>query len=360
MEAAEGLAQVVGTAPACDALAVSRASLYRWRSPRSEIKTPRPTPPRTLRPEERGAVLDQLRSERFADKAPAQAWATLLDEGTYLCSMSTMYRLLAAHGEVRERRDQLRHPKYQKPELLATAPNQVWSWDITKLLGPVKWSYYYLYVILDIFSRYVVGWMLAHQESAALAKRLIAQTCEKQQIVEGQLTLHADRGTSMRSKPVAHLLGALGVTKTHSRPYVSDDNPYSEAQFKTLKYCPEFPDRFGCFEDALALCHGFFPYYNTQHRHAGIALMTPYAVHHGLARQLHHTRQQTLLAAYARNPERFVRQAPKPPALPEAAWINPPEKNSMLKDRSRSSIITPETIGGSTEIKGLELEEAAH
>ena len=357
MEAAEGLALVVGTAPACDALAVSRASLYRRRRPRSETNPTRKRPPRSLRPEERGAALAALRCDRFADKAPAQVWATLLDEGTYLCSMRTMYRLLAEHGEVRERRNQLRHPNYQKPELLATAPNQVWSWDITKLLGPVKWTYFYLYVILDIFSRYVVGWMLAHQESAALAKRLIAETCEKQDIVEGQLTLHADRGPSMRSQPVAHLLGALGVTKTHSRPYVSDDNPYSEAQFKTLKYCPEFPDRFGAFEDALAFCHEFFTYYNLEHRHSGIGLMTPHAVHHGLAQQLLDARQRTLLEAYARNPERFVRRPPQPPALPEAAWINPPEKNSTPRDASRSMIVTPDDVRGSTVLKALNLEE---
>jgi putative transposase len=328
MDTAEQLAVVVGTAPACDALTVSRASLYRRRQPRREMIRPRKTPPRALGLAERGAVLDVLRSERFADKAPAQVWATLLDEDTYHCSIRTMYRVLEENGEVRERRDQLRHPSYSKPELLATAPNQVWSWDITKLLGPAKWTYYYLYVILDIFSRYVVGWMLARQESAALAKHLIAESCDKQGIVAGQLTVHADRGSSMKSQSVAYLLAALGVTKTHSRPHVSNDNPFSESQYKTMKYRPEFPDRFGSFQDALALCHSFFRFYNHDHRHSGIGLMTPYAVHHGLAPAIHAERKRTLLAAFGRNPERFVHRPPTPPALPEAVWINPPENKA--------------------------------
>jgi putative transposase len=255
-----------------------------------------------------------------------------------------MYRLLAAEQEVRERRNQLRHPAYQKPELLATAPNQVWSWDITKLLGPVKWTYYYLYVILDIFSRYVVGWMLALQEAARLATRLIAETSAKQGIEAGQLTIHADRGSPMKSHGVAMLLGSLGITKTHSRPHVSNDNPYSEAQFKTLKYCPEFPDRFGSYEDALGFCHRFFGYYNHEHRHSGIGLMTPYAVHHGLAGQITATRQATLLAAYARYPERFVGKAPRPPILPEAAWINPPAKKPTRQEAPGSTIVTPADI----------------
>jgi len=236
-----------------------------------------------------------------------------------------MYRLLEANAEVRERRDQLRHPDYQKPELLATAPNQVWSWDITKLLGPVKWTYFYLYVILDIFSRYVVGWMVASMESAALAQRLIRETCEKQMIDRDRLTLHADRGSSMKSKPVALLLADLGVTKTHSRPHISDDNPYSEAQFKTLKYRPDFPKRFGCIEDARGFCQNFFPWYNTGHRHSGIGLLTPEVVHYGLAKDVIRAREEVLRHAYDAHPERFVRQRPMPPALPEAAWINKPK-----------------------------------
>jgi putative transposase len=248
----------------------------------------------------------------------------LLDEGEYHCSIRTMYRLLDEHGEVRERRDQLTHPPYQKPELMATASNQLWSWDITKLLGPAKWSYFYLYVLLDVFSRYVTGWMVAYRESAELAKRLIEESCKKQQIQPGQLTLHADRGTSMRSKPVALLLADLGVTKTHSRPHVSDDNPFSESQFRTLKYRPEFPDRFGCIQDSRAFCQSFFRWYNEEHRHSGIGLLTPATVHYGQAENVLRQRQEVLDVAYQRHPERFVRNAPQPPALPSEVWINKP------------------------------------
>jgi putative transposase len=340
MDAAEDLARVVGTAPACAALTVSRASLYRRRrGPRAPARR-RPIPSRALSSAERQSVCDVLHAERFVDKAPAQVYAILLDEGIYHCSPRTMHRLLAAEHEVRERRNQLRHPPYQKPELLATAPNQVWSWDITKLRGPVKWTAYYLYVILDIFSRYVVGWMLALREAARLATRLLAETGAKQGIEPGRLTIHADRGSSMKSQDVAMLLGALGITKTHSRPHVSNDNPYSEAQFKTLKYCPAFPDRFGSYEDALGFCHAFFRYYNHEHRHSGIGLMTPYAMHHGLAPQIVAARQATLLAAYARHPERFVRQPPRPPILPEAAWINPPAKKPTRQEAPGSTIVT--------------------
>jgi putative transposase len=236
-----------------------------------------------------------------------------------------MYRILDENKEVKERRNQLSHPVYQKPELLATAPNQVWSWDITKLLGPVKWTYFYLYVIMDIFSRYVVGWMIAPAESAILAERLIGETCAKQNIEKGQLTLHADRGSSMKSKPVALLLSDLGVTKTHSRPYTSDDNPYSEAQFKTLKYRPDFPERFGCIEDSRSFGQVFFPWYNKEHRHAGIGLLTPEAVHYGLAKDMQIARGEILRAAYELHPERFVKRMPVPPILPEAVWINKPK-----------------------------------
>jgi len=339
MDAVETLAPVVGTAPACEALTINRASLYRRRHRPITVPRRRPTPPRALSPVERQTVRDVLHSERFVDKAPAQVVATLLDEDVYHCSTRTMYRVLESNREVRERRDQLRHPIYQKPELLATAPNQVWSWDITKLLGPAKWTYFYLYVILDIFSRYVVGWMLADHESARLAKRLIDDSYAKQRIVPGQLTIHADRGSSMKSKGVALLLASLGITKTHSRPHVSNDNPYSEAQFKTIKYCPAFPDRFGSYQDAQGFCHPFFRYYNHEHRHSGIGLMTPYAVHHGLAPQITAARRETLLAAYARHPERFVRKVPQPPILPEAAWINPPAKKTTLQDASGSTIV---------------------
>ena len=258
------------------------------------------------------------------DKAPAEVYAKLLDEGRYLCSISTMYRILRANKEVRERRNQRRHPEYKKPELLATAPNQVWSWDITKLKGPAKWTSYYLYVIIDIFSRYVVGWMIAPSQTGPLAKDLISRTCRRQRIEEKQLSIHSDRGTPMTSKVVALLLSDLGVTKSLNRPYVSNDNPYSESQFKTLKSRPTFPERFGSIEDARAWCQGLFKWYNNEHYHGGIALMTPATVHYGRAQYCSAGRQIVLSSAYDEHPERFVNGAPKTIALPEAAWINPP------------------------------------
>jgi len=278
-----------------------------------------------LSDEERAAVLAQLHADRFADASPAQVYATLLDEGTYLASQRTMYRILAASAEVRERRDQLRHPAYAKPELLATAPRELWSWDITKLKGPAKWTWFYLYVILDVFSRYVPGWLVTTRESAALAERLIGDTVEKEGIIAGQLTVHADRGTSMRSKSVALLLADLGVEKTHSRPHTSNDNPYSEAQFRTLKYRPDFPARFGSLEDARAFLGPFFTWYNHEHRHSGIGLLTPAVVHAGRAEQVTAERGLTLARAFQAHPERFVRHPPRPPAMPAAVWINPPK-----------------------------------
>jgi len=337
MEAVEVLTPEVGTRPACLAMGIPPATVYRHRARRNEPSPPsrrRPCPGRALVPREREEVLDVLHSEEFMDKAPHEVYAALLDQSRYLCSIRTMYRLLEANQEVRERRDQLRHPSYAKPELLATAPNQIWSWDITKLLGPVKWTYFYLYVILDIFSRYVVGWMVASREMAALAHKLIQETMEKQNIQPGQLTIHADRGPSMKSKPVALLLSDLGVTKTHSRPYTRDDNPYSEAQFKTLKYRPDFPERFGSLQDARAFCQEFFTWYNIDHHHSGIGLMTPQVVHYGLAQEVFRAREKVLLAAYEKHPERFVRKVPLPLMLPQAAWINPPkpamENESLL------------------------------
>jgi putative transposase len=320
------LVPTVGTAAACRALSISRAGLYRRRSPRAVVAKSKPVrrSHRALSVAERTTVLDALHSERFVNDSPAQVYATLLDEGTYLSSQSTMYRLLAAHGEVRERRDQLRRPNYAKPELLATKPNELWSWDITKLLGPQKWTYYYLYVMLDVFSRYVVGWMLAHRETAILAKKFIADTLAKQGIAHNQLTVHADRGSSMTSKPVAFLMADLGVTKSHSRPHVSNDNPFSESQFKTMKYRPSFPDRFGCIEDARAFCGPFFDWYNDVHRHSGLGLHTPVSVHYGQAAGIQEQRAVVLTAAYAAHPERFVRVVPQPPPLPTAVWINPP------------------------------------
>jgi putative transposase len=325
MTAALELATSVGGGCAAEAFELPRATVYRARQPRpAREPTPRPAPPRALKVEERQAVLAVLHSERFVDVAPKEVFATLLDERVYLCSWRTMYRVLAGAQEVRERRNQLRHPAYAKPELLATKPNEVWSWDITKLLGPVKWTYFYLYVILDIFSRYVVGWMVAEGESATLAQRLIEATCDKQAIEPGQLTIHADRGTAMTSKSVALLMADLGVTRTHSRPHVSDDNPYSEAQFKTMKYHPTFPERFGSIQDARAFCRVFFPWYNAEHRHDALALLTPEAVHYGRTEAILEQRRIVLEAAYAAHPERFVRKPPEPAAPPTAAWINPP------------------------------------
>jgi putative transposase len=321
------LTTIIETRPACRALGASPATIYRRRRP----PAPRPSRPRApssraLSQPEREAVLAELHSERFVDSAPAQVWATLLDEGRYLASQRTMYRLLASeHGAVRDRRAQLQHPPYAAPELLAEHPNEVYSWDITKLKGPATWTYFYLYVILDVFSRYAVGWTVQQRENSLVAKDLIAQVCEQQHIQPHQLTVHADRGSSMTSKPVAFLLADLGVLKTHNRPYTSTDNPYSEAHFKTLKYRPGFPARFDSIEHARAFCRRFFSWYNGEHRHSGIGLMTPDAVHHGRADAIHAERARVLADAYAATPERFVRRPPRPPALPTAAWINKPD-----------------------------------
>lgn len=319
------LAPRLGVAPTCAALEVPRSSYYRSQQPRSTPR-PRPTPARALPPQERQAVLAVLHESRFVDLAPAQVYATLLDEDRYLCSERTFYRVLAENAEVRERRDQLRHPHFAAPELLATRPNELWSWDITKLLGPTKWTYYHLYVLLDVFSRYVVGWLLAQRESAALAEKLIAESCERQKIVPGQLTVHADRGAAMTSKPLALMLADLGVTKSHSRPHVSNDNPFSESQFKTLKYRPEFPERFGSPEHARSCCGDLLRWYNTEHHHVGLGLFTPHDVHYGLAAAKREQRAQVLREAFAKHPERFPNGLPTPKALPTAAWINPPAK----------------------------------
>jgi len=331
---------VVGIAPACTALSVARATFYRRQHPKGAVPQRPRSVPRALPSDERTRVLALLTDDRFADRAPAQVYATLLDEGTFLCSIPTMYRILREHRLVRDRRNQRRHPSYHKPELLATGPKEVWSWDITKLLGPVKWTYFHLYVILDIFSRYVTGWRVAPRESAALAQRLIAETCVTQGIGPGQLFIHADRGTSMTSKPVALLLADLGVTRSHSRPQVSNDNPFSEAQFKTLKYRPDFPARFGSLEDARVFCQTFFSWYNGEHRHSGIGLMTPAVVHDGRASAVRATRQRVLSAAYAAHPDRFVRKPPQPPRLPHAVWINPPKEESASQDRAGTTIST--------------------
>jgi putative transposase len=324
MQAVVTNAEELGAAAACAALGLPRASYYRRLKPKP-VET-RPRPSRALGDPERQEILETLHGERYVDKAPAEAQALLLDEGRYLCSVRTMYRLLDGEKEIRERRNQLRHPAYKKPELLAAAPNQVWSWDITKLLGPAKWTDYHLYVILDIFSRYVTGWLLADRETAVLANRLIGETSARQGIEKGQLTIHADRGASMKSNLVAQLLANLGVTKTHSRPHVSDDNPFSESQFKTMKYRPDFPERFGSLEDARAFCQTFFEWYNREHRHSGIGYLTPEMVHYGQAKRVLNQRQIVLSAAFEKHPERFVNKHPQPASLPEAVWINPPQK----------------------------------
>jgi len=323
MQSAEQLGQSIGVQAACAALIVPRSSLYRARRPRSE-RTSLKISPRAFSPAEKITVRQELNSERFQDRAPREVYAALIDEGRYLCSWRSMYRILAENDEVRERRNQLHRPSYVKPELLATAPNQLWSWDITKLLGPAKWTYYYLYVILDVFSRYVVGWMIAERETAALAEELIAETCVRQGVQPDQLTIHADRGSSMTSKSVAFLLADLGVTKTHSRPQVSNDNPYSEAQFKTLKYRPDYPSRFGCQPDARAWANTFFTWYNQEHHHSGLALLTPADVHHHRTQAVLQKRQIVLQAAYQKTPQRFVKGLPFPPQPPRAVWINPP------------------------------------
>lgn len=339
------LAPRIGVAAACLALQMNRSGVYRQRA-RNLCGKPigpsrrRPRPPLAQSVAEQQILLGILDSERFVDLAPATVFATLLDEGRYHGSVRTMYRLLSVQNQTGERRNQRVHPLYAKPELLAVRPKEIWSWDITKLKGPAKWEIFHLYVVLDIFSRYVVGWMLAARESAELAEQLIAETAEKQSITPGTLTLHADRGTSMRSKPVAALLIDLDIAKTHSRPHVSDDNPYSEAQFKTLKYRPDFPERFGSIEDARAHCQQFFRWYNNAHRHSGIGFMTPETVHYGRAVALTEQRAVTLDAAYLAHPHRFKSIAPKPPALPTAVWINPPKETVAQKNTPGCSLIS--------------------
>ena len=318
----------LGIAPTCAALGLARPTYYRRRQPQAVRRRPPPRP-RALSAGEQVTVLARLHEPRFVDLAPAEVYAPLLDEGAYLCSERTMYRILAKHAEIRARRDQLRHPHYTAPELLATQPNELWSWDITKLLGPAKWTYFYLYVMLDVFSRYVVGWMVAQGESATLAEQFIRETCARQGIGREHLTIHADRGQAMTSKSVAFLLADLGVTKTHSRPHVSDDNPYSEAQFKTLKYRPDFPERFGSIQDARAHGQTFFHWYNTAHHHSGLALLTPADVHFGLAEHRLAGRAAVLAKAYALHPERFPAGHPKPAAVPTAVWINPPKARAL-------------------------------
>lgn len=336
IQSVEQLAETVGVSSTCQVLDVPRSGVYRSRQSVAVEPKPSPEPtasPRALSQAEKAEVRQVLNSERFQDQAPREVYATLIDEGKYLCSWRTMYRILDENNEICERRNQLRHPNYIKPELLATKPNELWSWDITKLLGPAKWTYYYLYVILDVFSRYVVGWLISERESANLARELIAETCSRQGIQPDQLTIHADRGSSMTPKPVAFLMADLGVTtssrcpywKIYSRPHVSNENPYSEAQFKTLKYQPDYPERFGCQQDARSWAKEFFDWYDYEHHHSDLGLLTPADVHYGRTQAVIQQRQQVLQAAYQKNPERFVKGLPKPPQLPDAVWINPPK-----------------------------------
>ncbi len=328
----DDLEAVTSTSQACELLGASRATIYRQRRPPvRRPPEPRPAPSNKLTEAERQHILAVLHSEEYCDLAPAQVWARLLDDGIYLCSISTMYRLLAIAGENRERRRQRSHPARKKPELIARRPNEVWSWDITKLQGPERGIYYELFVIIDIFSRYVVGWMVSPAETGELAEAFIADALATQRIDRDQLTLHADRGTSMASKPVVQLLVDLGVARSHSRPHVSNDNPYSEANFKTLKYCPAFPGRFGSIEDARAFCALFFDHYNHVHRHSGIGLHTPASVHYGTATEIRAQRAVTLDAAYATNPARFRHRRPQPPKLPTVAWINEPTPEALIR-----------------------------
>jgi len=351
---------VVGIRRACRLLRISHSTVYRHRQAVKADTTPSSESPltlparkkregrcvRALSEEERQAVLDQLNSETFQDKAVREVHATLLEAGTYLCSPSTMYRILSANGQSKERRKQKRHPVYERPELLSERPNKLWCWDITMLKGPMKSSHYCLYVILDVFSRYVVGWMVAHHENEMLAKELIAQTCIKHKIPRNQLTLHADRGAAMTSKPVGLLLADLAVTKTHSRPYTSDDNPYSESMFKTVKYCPTFPKRFECIEDARKFCQVFITWYNTEHHHSGIAYLTPETVHYGRAEAVTAAKAKTLSKAYEAHPERFVKGQPKPDQLPTAVWINPPiaKADEASAVAEVSHVATPDAV----------------
>jgi len=326
------LAEVTSTARACTLLGKARATHYRrQRPPMLGPPPPRPAPPNKLTEPERQHILSLLRSPEYCDLAPAQVWARMLDDDVYLCSISTMYRLLAIAGENRERRRQRTHPAKKRPELIARRPNEVWSWDITKLQGPERGVYYELFVVIDIFSRYVVGWMVSPAETGELAQAFIAETLADQGIGRDTLTLHADRGTSMTSKPVAQLLVDLGVARSHSRPHVSNDNPYSEANFKTLKYCPAFPGRFGSIEDARSFCAAFFEHYNHVHRHASIGLHTAASVHYGTATEIRAKRAATLDAAYAANPARFHHRRPTPPRLPTVAWINEPSPEALIQ-----------------------------
>ena len=324
----------IGTKNACDAFGFARSTYYYLTRPevKKDYIREQKISDCAYSSQEKQEILNVMNSKIYMDQTPYEIYASQLDQGNYLCSVRTMYRILAENNQVKERRNIKRSSNYQKPELLATEPNQVWSWDITKLKGPQKWTYFYLYVILDIYSRYVVGWMVAFRELATLATKLIEETCTRQNIIPGQVTLHADRGSSMKSKPVAFLLSDLGVTKSHSRPYVSNDNPYSESQFKTMKYRPDFPDRFNSMSEAREFCRNFFNWYNTQHYHSGIGFLTPESVHYGFAEEILLKRKDVLLKAYEENPQRFRNRKPTVQNLPKSVWINKPDNIEKMEN----------------------------
>ena len=324
------LIPLVGVVAACAALCMSRSRYYRAQKPKA-APAPRPRPPRALSDDERAKVLATLDSDEFMDKAPAQVFAKLLEDGTYLCSIRTMCRILAANAQVRERRAQRQHPAYTKPQLVATAPNQVWTWDITKLPGPTKGTYFALYVILDLYSRYIVGWQVARRESAAVYQELVKACCKDQRVVPEQLTIHSDRGSPMTAKSTALLYVDLGIAKSHSRPYTSNDNPYSESNFRTMKYRPEMPDQLGSLEHARQVVRALVAWYNDEHYHIGLSLLHPADVHHGRAPDIVAARQRVLDAAHAAHPERFVRGRPTQKAPPPAAWINPPPMEAVAQ-----------------------------
>jgi len=330
------ISEEIGTESACNAFSLPRSSYYYKSSSATDIAlAERNLPDFAYSKEEREEILMVMNSDAYMDKTPYDIHASQLDKGNYLCSVSTMYRILDENNQLKERRNIKRSNNYQKPELLATEANQVWSWDITKLKGPAKWTYFYLYVIIDIFSRFVVGWMVAYRESATLAQKLIKETCEKQKIEANQLTIHADRGSSMKSKAVAFLLSDLGVTKTHSRPYVSNDNPYSESHFKTMKYRPDFPGNFNSMVETREFCRSFFDWYNKEHYHSGIGFLTPESVHYGFADDVLKKRKKVLIKAYEKNPKRFRFKKPNQKNIPKSVWINKPDniENEEKDDR---------------------------
>lgn len=330
MQGVRFLVPRVGVVAACAALCMSRSRYYRAQKPKAE-PTPRPSPPRTLSADERANVLATLDSDEYMDKAPAQVFAALLELGIYLCSIRTMYRILSTNDQVRERRAQRQHPTYTKPQLVATAPNQVWTWDITKLPGPTKGTYFSLYVILDLFSRYIVGWQVATRESAAVYQELVEACCKDQGVMPEQLTIHSDRGAPMTAKSTALLYADLGIIKSHSRPYTSNDNPYSEANFRTLKYRPDMPDQLGSVEHARQVVRALVGWYNDEHYHLGLALLHPVDVHYGRTADIVAARQRVLDAAHAAHPERFVTGRPIQKAPPPAAWINPPATEAVAQ-----------------------------